>query len=103
MTHRALAVGLVMATSLVAFETTALLTALPTVSDELRGDSLYGATLAAYMLANIIGLVVVGEHVDRHGPRLPFMVCLTVFAVGLVIAGTANSMWIVLLGRVLQG
>lgn len=103
MTHRALAVGLVMATSLVAFETTALLTALPTVSDELRGDSLYGATLAAYMLANIIGLVAVGEHVDRRGPRLPFMACLGVFAVGLVIAGVATSMWIVLLGRVLQG
>ncbi len=101
--HRALAVGLVMATSLVAFETTALLTVLPTVSDELGGDALYGATLAAYMLANIIGLVSVGEHVDRHGPRLPFTVCLTVFASGLVVAGVASSMWIVLIGRILQG
>lgn len=101
--HRALATGLVIATSLVAFETTALLTALPTVSDELRGDSLYGATLAAYMLANIIGLVAVGEHVDGRGPRVPFLVCLTVFAIGLVVAGVANSMWVVLVGRVLQG
>ncbi len=101
--RRALAVGLVMATSLVAFETTALLTALPTVSDELNGDALYGATLAAYMLANIVGLVAVGEQVDRRGPRLPFLACLTVFSIGLVVAGVANSMWVVLLGRVLQG
>jgi MFS family permease len=101
--RRALAVGLVMATSLVAFETTALLTALPTVSEELNGDTLYGATLAAYMLANIVGLIVVGEQVDRRGPRLPFVSSLIVFSIGLVVAGAANSMWIVLLGRVLQG
>lgn len=101
--RRALAVGLVMATSLVAFETTALLTALPTVSDELNGDALYGATLAAYMLANIVGLVTVGEQVDRHGPRAPFLACLLIFSVGLVVAGAANTMWVVLLGRVLQG
>jgi MFS family permease len=101
--HRALAVGLVMATSLVAFETTALLTVLPTVSDELGGDALYGATLAAYMLANIVGLVTVGEHVDRRGPRLPFVACLVIFAAGLIVAGVATTMWIVLLGRVLQG
>ena len=101
--RRALAVGLVLATSLVAFETTALLTALPTVSDDLNGDALYGATLAAYMLANIVGLIAVGEQVDRRGPRLPFLGCLTIFSIGLVVAGAASSMWIVLVGRVLQG
>lgn len=101
--HRALAAGLVMATSLVAFETTALLTALPTVSDELGGDSLYGATLASYMLAQIVSLVAVGDQVDRRGPRIPFIACLVVFAIGLVVAGAAPSMWVVLLGRVLQG
>lgn len=101
--RRALAVGLVMATSLVAFETTALLTALPTVSDELSGDALYGATLAAYMLAQIVSLVAVGEQVDRRGPLPPFLACLTTFSIGLVVAGLANTMWIVLLGRILQG
>ena len=49
--RRTLAVGLVLSTSLVAFEVTSVLTALPTISEELDGDSLYGATLAAYMLA----------------------------------------------------
>lgn len=101
--HRALAVGLVMATSLVAFETTALLTALPTISDELDGDWLYGATIAAYMLADIIGLVVVGSLVDRRGPRFPFAASLATFILGLGVAAVANTMIVVLIGRVLQG
>lgn len=101
--RRTLAVGLVLSTSLVAFEVTSVLTALPTISDELDGDSLYGATLAAYMLANLVGLVASGEQADRHGPRRPFIVCITVFVIGLVVAGSANDMAIVLLGRIIQG
>jgi MFS family permease len=101
--RRTLAVGLVLSTSLVAFEVTSVLTALPTISDELDGDSLYGATLAAYMLANLVGLVASGEQADRHGPRRPFIVCITVFVIGLVVAGIANDMVIVLLGRIVQG
>ena len=101
--RRTLAVGLVLSTSLVAFEVTSVLTALPTISDELDGDSLYGATLAAYMLANLVGLVASGEQADRHGPRRPFIVCITVFVIGLVVAGIANDMVMVLLGRIVQG
>jgi len=101
--RRTLAVGLVLSTSLVAFEVTSVLTALPTISEELDGDSLYGATLAAYMLANLVGLVASGEQADRLGPRRPFIACITVFVIGLVVAGTANDMLIVLLGRIIQG
>lgn len=101
--QKALAVGLVSCTSLIAFETTSLLTALPTIAEELSGDYLYGATLAAYMLADIIGLVISGEQADRRGPRTPFIGCITIFFVGLLVASIAPSMPFVLLGRVLQG
>ena len=101
--QKALAVGLVSCTSLIAFETTSLLTALPTIAEDLGGDYLYGATLAAYMLADIIGLVISGEQADRRGPRTPFIGCITIFLVGLLVASVAPSMPIVLLGRVLQG
>lgn len=74
-----LAVGLVLATTLIAFEVTAVITALPTVSDELGGDSLYGATLAAYTLANIVSLVTVGGLIDSRGPRLPYAISLGLF------------------------
>ena len=101
--RRALAIGLVSSTSLVAFETTSLLTALPTIAEDLGGDSLYGATLSAYMLASIVGLVSAGEQADRTGPRAPFVVCITIFLFGLVVASIAPSMTLVLVGRILQG
>ena len=101
--QRALAIGLVSCTSLVAFETTSLLTALPTIADDLQGDYLYGATLAAYMLAAIIGLVAASEQADRRGPRAPFIGCIGIFIIGLLIASVATSMPLVLIGRVFQG
>jgi MFS family permease len=101
--QRALAIGLVSCTSLVAFETTSLLTALPTIAEDLQGDYLYGATLAAYMLADIIGLVAASEQADRRGPRAPFIGCISIFIIGLLIASVANSMPLVLIGRVFQG
>ena len=92
--HRGpLAVGLVLATTLIAFEVTAVITALPTVSDELGGDSLYGATLAAYTLANIVSLVAVGGLIDSRGPRTPYAYSLMLFTIGLIIASVAPSMW----------
>ena len=101
--QRALAVGLVLSVTLVAFETTAVLTALPTIADELDGLSLYGATIAAYMLADLVALVWAGEWADRYGVRRPFVVCISIFIVGLIVAASAQSMVIVLVGRLLQG
>lgn len=98
-----LGIGLVLAVSLVAFETTAVITALPTITDELHGDSLYGATLSAYMLADIVALVASAELVDRRGLRTPFVGAAGLFIAGLVVSASAPSMAVVLLGRVLQG
>ena len=70
--QRTLAIGLVMGVTLVAFEMTAVITALPTISDELGGESLYGVALAAYTLADVVALVAAGELADRRGPTLPY-------------------------------
>lgn len=100
---RALGIGLVLAVTLVAFETTAVVTALPTITDQLHGDSLYGATLSAYMLADIVALVASGETIDRRGLKLPFGVAICLFMSGLIVSASAPTMAIVLVGRVLQG
>jgi len=101
--QRLLAVGLVLGVMMVAFEITAVLTALPTITDELHGDSLYGVTLACYTLANLVALVVTGELTDRYGPARPYMASLLVFAGGLVVAATATNMALVVVGRTMQG
>jgi MFS family permease len=101
--QRALAVGLVLGVTLVAFEMTAVLTALPTITDELGGESLYGVALAAYTLADVVALVVTGELADRRGPRLPYVLSLGTFVVGLLVAASASNMALIVLGRALQG
>jgi MFS family permease len=101
--QRLMAIGLVLGVMMVAFEITAVITALPTITDELQGDSLYGVALACYTLANLVALVVTGELTDRYGPAKPYLASLAVFAGGLVVAATAQSMGLVVLGRTLQG
>lgn len=94
---------MVMAVMLVAFEVTSVITALPTITDELGGDSLYGVTLAVYTLANLVALVAIGEFSDRRGPSLPFVLCIATLIVGLVVSAIAPSMTWVVVGRALQG
>ena len=101
--QRLLAVGLVLAVTLVAIEVTAVITALPTISDELGGDSLYGVSLAIYTLANLVTLVAAGELADRRGPALPFAICIITLVIGLVVAAAAPSMLWIVVGRGLQG
>lgn len=101
--QRLLAIGLVLGVTMVAFEITAVITTLPTITDQLHGDSLYGVALACYTLANLVALVVTGELTDRFGPAKPYLASLGVFAGGLVVAATAQSMVLVVIGRTLQG
>ena len=100
---RRLAIGLFALITIAAFEATAVITALPTITDDLGGDALYGATVAANLLANIVVIVAAADAADRHGPGRPFLVCAALFIVGLGVAGVAHTMLVVVLGRVLQG
>ncbi len=99
----ALAIGMVMAITMNAFEAMAVATAMPAVAADLNGDALYGAAFSAYMLANLVAIVAAGEQADRRGPAVPFIIGSAVFAVGLVVAGVAPSMLVVVIGRALQG
>ena len=101
--QRLLAIGLVLGVTLVAFEVTAVVTAMPTITDELGGTSLYGLAIAAYTLANMVSLVAAGELADRRGPVMPYVVSIATFVAGLVVAAAAPTMVWVVIGRTLQG
>ena len=101
--QRMLATGMVLAVMLVAFDVTAVITALPTITDQLGGDALYGVSLAVYTLANLVALVAAGELSDRRGPALPFALCIVTLIAGLVVAAAAPSMIWIVVGRALQG
>lgn len=92
-----------MAISLHAFDDIAIITMLPVVVEQLNGQSLFGASFFAYLLASLISLVWAGAHTDRYGPRTAFVSGLLVFVVGLAVGAMATAMWQFVLGRALQG
>jgi MFS family permease len=89
--------------TLVASEALAVATVLPLVARDLHGLALYGWVVSAFFLGTLVGLVIGGEEVDRRGPAAPFAASLALFASGLLTAGLAPAMWVVVAGRVLQG
>nr|WP_081680859.1 MFS transporter [Cellulomonas sp. URHD0024] len=88
---------------LVAFESFAVTTVMPTVSRALDGASLYAFAFAGPLATGVIGMVVAGSWCDRHGPRGPLMLAAALFAVGLVAAGLTPTMGVLVLGRLVQG
>ena len=101
--RRALTIGLVATITLVAFESISVSTAMPEVVGDLGGLDLYGWVFSAYMLGNLVGIVLAGRRADATGPAPPYAAGLTLFAVGLVIAGFAPSMPVLVFGRLVQG
>jgi MFS family permease len=101
--RRALIVGLLLTITLVAFEALAVSTVMPLVARELGGFELYGWVFSAFFLGSLIGIVVVGGVIDARGLGMPFALGLSLFAVGLVIAGLAPSMEVLVAARLLQG
>lgn len=101
--YRLLTVGLILTVGAGAFEALAVATTLPATINDLGGLSLYGWAFSAFMLANLIGITVAGAEADRRGPAVPFVAGVTLFALGLVLAGLAPAMIVVIVGRAIQG
>ena len=101
--HRALTVGLVLAVTFVAFEALAVATILPVVGRQLGGLRLYGWVFSAVLLASLIGIVLAGTLADRVPLGRPMLAGLALFALGLIIGGTAPDMVVLVAGRAVQG
>jgi MFS family permease len=101
--HRRLTLGLILITLGPAFEGLAVATILPRIVANLGGLSFYGWSFSAYMLATIVGLIMAGAEADRKGPALPFIIGVSLFVLGLILAGTASSMITFVLSRGVQG
>ena len=101
--RRALTLGLVLTITLVAFEALAVVTIMPDVARSLGGIHLYGWAFSAFLLGCMIGIVAAGREADRWGLARPYIAGLSVFSAGLVVAGLAPSMAVLVVGRSLQG
>ncbi|MBM9508826.1 MFS transporter [Actinacidiphila acididurans] len=88
---------------MIAFEATAVGTAMPIAARELHGLGLYAFAFSGYFTTSLPAMVASGQWCDRRGPLQPLSAGIAGFAAGLVISGTARSMWPFLLGRAVQG
>ncbi|MBD0292761.1 MAG: MFS transporter [Jiangellaceae bacterium] len=101
--HRRLTVGIVATIVFIAFEAMAVATAMPKAVPALSGMPLYALAFSGFFTTSLYGMVLSGQVCDRRGPRLPYVGGTALFTVGLLIAGTAQSMWWFIVGRAVQG
>ncbi|MEV5463389.1 MFS transporter, partial [Streptomyces cellulosae] len=101
--YRALSLGIVSVVLLIAFEATAVGTAMPVAARELDGVSLYAFAFSGYFTTSLFGMVLAGQWSDRRGPFGPLTAGIASFGAGLLLSGTAEAMWVFILGRAVQG
>lgn len=101
--YRTLSIGIISVIFLIAFEATAVGTAMPVAARELDGIALYAYAFSAYFTTSLFGMVLSGQWADRQGPLRPLTVGIVSFATGLVFSGTAGAMWMFVFGRAVQG
>ena len=80
-------VGIFALAFLFAFESLAVLTAMPVVVRDLDGLSWYAVSFAAPMAVSVISLTFAGAWCDAVGPLRPMVIGVVVFSAGLLVAG----------------
>ena len=101
--HRLTTAGLLMLVTFVAFESMAVATAMPTAVTDLDGLAWFGWPFTAFLVAQVVGMVVGGDVGDRQGARAGLLWGVGIFTVGLLACGVAADMALFVAGRAVQG
>ncbi|ABQ92151.1 MFS transporter [Roseiflexus sp. RS-1] len=101
--RRMLTVGLTLIIIATAFEMLAVAATMPATAQDLGGLAWYGWAFSAFMLANMVAATVAGPEADRRGIATPFIAGTCLFVGGLLIAGLAPTMPLLIVGRAVQG
>jgi MFS family permease len=101
--YRATTIGMTMLVTIAAFEHLGVSTAMPTMVADLHGAALYSWPFTAFLAASVMATVLSGRVSDRLGPVPALLAGPGLFLAGLLTAGVANGMPMLLAGRVLQG
>ena len=96
-------VGVLTLIVFIAFESIAVATAMPVIVADLHGLAFYAWGFSALVVGQLFATVVAGEWCDRFGPRTALIAGAALFGAGLLVAGTAPTMAVFVLGRFLQG
>lgn len=101
--YRNLSIGALGLCSMIAFEAIGVAAGMPAVASALNGLPLYALAFAGTLAGSVVAMVWAGRDCDRHGPFRSMALGMLLFAAGLLLAGLADSMATLILGRVVQG
>ena len=92
-TKRLILVGTLLGLFLAALDQTIVATALPRISSELNGLSLYAWVTTAYLLASTALVPIYGKLSDIYGRKPILMFGIVLFLVGSALCGMAGEPW----------
>ncbi|MFX4272460.1 MFS transporter [Propionibacteriaceae bacterium Y1685] len=98
-----LTLGLCIGITAVAFEALAVATAMPRAAEDLGAKEWYAWAFSTFQAAMLFATVASGRLCDRLGPSRPMALGFLVFLVGLLVAGVAPVMPVLIIGRGVQG
>ena len=95
--------GLIMALFLSALDQTIVGTAMPTIVGEFQGFGRFTWVTTSYVVTSTIATILLGKLSDLYGRRTVFLGAISVFLIGSLLCGAAQSMSQLIIFRSIQG
>ncbi|RKT52156.1 MDR family MFS transporter [Saccharothrix australiensis] len=106
LTHRQILTilsGLLLGLFLAALDQMIVATAMKTIADELNGQTLQAWATTAYLITATISTPLYGKLSDIYGRKPMYLTAISLFLVGSLLCGIANSMYELAAFRAVQG
>ncbi len=100
---RNIVIALMLAMFLAAMEGTIVTMATPTIVADLQGFELISLVFSVYLLTSAISTPVYGKLSDLYGRKNVLSIGITIFLIGCLLCGLAQSMTFLIVSRAIQG
>lgn len=96
-------IAILLATALAAIEGTIVATAIPSITADLQGVELMSWIYSAYLLTSAIAAILFGKLADLFGRKKMILIGITLFTLGSLLCGLAQSIEGLIIFRAIQG
>ncbi|HEY5116869.1 MAG TPA: MFS transporter, partial [Nakamurella sp.] len=96
-------ISLMLATSLVAIDSTIIATAVPSIVADLGGFAQFPLLFSIYLLAQAVSVPIYGKLADLFGRKPIMLFGIALFLIGSILCGVAWSMPALIAFRAIQG